>query len=63
MTTQNFARKKLTCAAYRNFETGDSKDKQFTDGGPMPLSASYHVYYGATPVVSGWKEYAEFTVP
>ena len=63
MTTVQYSRKKLECAAYREFETSDSNDKQFSDGGPMALHAAYHVYYGAQSVITGWNEFDEFTIP
>ena len=29
----------------------------------MALHAAYHVYYGSEMLVTGWREYDEFTIP
>jgi hypothetical protein len=63
VTTLQFARKHISCAAYRDFETGDASDKQFSDGGPMALHAAYLIYYGSDMLISGYAEFDEFTVP
>ena len=57
MTTILFARKKLTCAMYREFSTGDAKDVDYAKGGSKAVHAAYHVYFGAESVIKGWGDY------
>ena len=48
---------------YREFETGDSKDVDYTKGGSKPVHAAYHVYFGAESVIKGWSDWESFAIP
>ena len=48
---------------YREFETGDEKDVDYSRGGRKAVHAGYHVYFGAESVIKGWADYEYFAIP